>query len=412
MVTSKRQGELRGGCPSCGSKGREVKPVTIESLVSEGGRARVGRIDGFRFCAEPSCEVAYFHPETRARILRGEVRVRIGDKETGSPRPICYCFEHTVEEIEAEVAETGTSRIADDITEKCRRGLDRCEETNPQGSCCLGNVRRAIHEALARRGSPSNAAAGAPAGIRVPACCATDPGALGPQATARHRSVSLWATGGAVLSAVLSSACCWLPLLLLAFGASAVGFSGMLKAYRPFFLVGAGGLLALGFYLVYFRRENCVQGSTCATLSTKVARINKVMLWVAAAVVLAFGSFPRYVGYLLGGGDQPARSAVTSGPSRFYHIEGMTCEACAANLKAMLGGLPGVARAEVSYGAKTARLVLDHAGTPPSDADVQKVIEGAGYRAISTSPEGDLKAGLDANAEEGFERSVGQQSKE
>lgn len=139
-------------CPSCGKKGKTVKPITIHSLIVPSARRRVTRTDGFRFCAEPSCAVAYFHPETRDSLWRSDVKVRIGQKETLPPRPICYCFDHTVEEIENEVARTGTSRIPDEITEKCRQGLDRCEETNPQGACCLGNIRRALKEAQAKLG--------------------------------------------------------------------------------------------------------------------------------------------------------------------------------------------------------------------------------------------------------------------
>lgn len=93
--------EKNAACPSCGKKGRMVKPLTVESLLTEEARSRVIRADGFRFCAEPSCNVAYFHPETGDRFLRSEVRVRIGQKETAPPRPICYCFNHTVEEIES-----------------------------------------------------------------------------------------------------------------------------------------------------------------------------------------------------------------------------------------------------------------------------------------------------------------------
>ena len=116
----------------------------------EAARVRVGGADSFRFCAEPSCEVAYFRPEAGIRILRSEVRVRIGQKESEVLRPICYCFEHTVEAIEAEVAASGVSTVADQIAAKCRQGLDRCEEMNPEGACCLGRVRRAIEEAQAR----------------------------------------------------------------------------------------------------------------------------------------------------------------------------------------------------------------------------------------------------------------------
>ena len=161
-------------CPSCDSKGRAVKPVTIESLVIEAARARVGRTDGFRFCAEPSCEVAYFHPETGDRFLRRDVKVRIGQKETTPPRPVCYCFDHTVEEIEDEVARTGRSRIPDQIQEKCREGLDRCEETNPQGACCLGNVRRTLKEAQAQvnRGAPVDAVVTKESNETEEDCCA------------------------------------------------------------------------------------------------------------------------------------------------------------------------------------------------------------------------------------------------
>jgi len=136
-------------CPACGTQGKAVGPITIEKLVVEAARRRAGRTDGFRFCAERSCEVAYFHPASGTRIVKDEVRVRIGPKETDPPRPICYCFDYNLEQIQAELAATGTSKIAEDITEKCRQGLERCEETNPQGSCCLGNIRRAIKEARA-----------------------------------------------------------------------------------------------------------------------------------------------------------------------------------------------------------------------------------------------------------------------
>ncbi len=131
-------------CPSCGQKGRAVKPITIDALVTEQARARVRTSEGFRFCAEPSCDVAYFHDDSDERFLRDDVRVRIGQKENASPRVVCYCFDHTIEEIEAEVAATGVSAIPDAIGEKCKQGLDRCEETNPQGSCCLGNVRAVV----------------------------------------------------------------------------------------------------------------------------------------------------------------------------------------------------------------------------------------------------------------------------
>ena len=159
-------------CPSCSNKGRSVKPITIESLVTEAARARVGLTDGFRFCAEPSCNVAYFHLESGDRFMRSDVNVRIGQKETSAPRPVCYCFNHTVEDIADEVAKTGTSKIPDEITQKCRQGLDRCEETNPQGACCLGNVRQALKAAQTELSKKE-------CNVYSEDCCAVDSDAAG-----------------------------------------------------------------------------------------------------------------------------------------------------------------------------------------------------------------------------------------
>ena len=59
--------DRKGFCPTCGSKGRAVKPVTVESLVVEAARARVGRTDGFRFCADPSCGLVSSHRSSPCR---------------------------------------------------------------------------------------------------------------------------------------------------------------------------------------------------------------------------------------------------------------------------------------------------------------------------------------------------------
>ncbi len=155
-------------CPVCGGKGKGVKRVTIESLLTEEARLRVASPDNFRFCPTPTCDVAYFRPGNGERFVRQDVRVRIGLKETEPPRSVCYCFHHSVEEIEAEVAATGTSRIPDQIADKCRQGLDRCEETNPKGSCCLGDVRRAVNEAQGRRPEESSSSDAASGGAPSP----------------------------------------------------------------------------------------------------------------------------------------------------------------------------------------------------------------------------------------------------
>ena len=112
----------------------------------------------------------------------------------------------------------------------------------------------------------------------------------------------------------------------------------------------------------------------------RLTRLNKVTLWVAMAVVLAFGLFPNYVGVLLGGsaGGAIARAATTD-DARHFRIDGMTCEACAVTLRARLAGVPGVARAGVNFVAKTATVYVAPDGPAPSDAALLQAIAAAGY---------------------------------
>jgi len=119
-----------------------VKPVTLASLVV--GLVPEGE---HRFCATPGCPVAWF--SEAGRIPVSASRVRIGQKETAPDRPLCYCFGHAASDVVAEVRATGSSTIPARIAERCRRGEDRCELTNPQGSCCLGDVRAVLKQAQA-----------------------------------------------------------------------------------------------------------------------------------------------------------------------------------------------------------------------------------------------------------------------
>lgn len=59
-------------------------------------------------------------------------------------RIVCFCFGHTAAQLLAATRADGTNRIEEEIREACRHGLDRCATTNPEGRCCLGNVRRLL----------------------------------------------------------------------------------------------------------------------------------------------------------------------------------------------------------------------------------------------------------------------------
>ncbi len=188
------------------------------------------------------------------------------------------------------------------------------------------------------------------------------------------------AAGGSVLAALLASACCWLPLLLLVFGVSALGVSAAFEKVRPLFLIVAALLLVVGFHLTYFRKEKCAPGSACDVPNRKLRRLNRIMLWTAAVMVALFAFFPNYVGILLGGGDAGASAAAGIDPAQEIHlaIDGMTCAACAVQIEKTLRAVPGVNAADVHYDDGSARVVVD-AVSPPSRSQLAAAVEEAGY---------------------------------
>lgn len=162
--------EAERACPACGRRGRKVERLTLESLLSARAKARLKGASEFRFCRTPGCDVVYYRPGGGERFVSGDVRVPIFQKSSAPWRFVCYCFEHRVDEIEDEVGRTGASAAFERITDKCRQGLDRCKETNPQGACCLGNVRQVVKAATCQSAWPERD--GTAGGGRRPDCCA------------------------------------------------------------------------------------------------------------------------------------------------------------------------------------------------------------------------------------------------
>lgn len=359
-------------CPVAGAPGRRVSSATLRSLVRE---ERAGEIDGrdWFYCDLPDCEVVYFAADGTT-IPKGDLKVRVGAKEAAAPRPVCYCFGHSAESIRDEIVRTGQSTVAASVTARVKAGECHCETMNPKGTCCLADIHKTVREVFVDMGAerPSSAPANVEAGPREHDCCAppTEP----PSRT------GILAAGASVLSAILATACCWLPLLLAAFGASAAGASAAFERTRPFFLALAPIFLGFGFYSAYFRKEACAPGSACVVTSGTLRRLNRAMLWIAAVVVLAVAFFPNYVGLLFRRGHPPATESET-GPTRtiLLRIDGMTCEACAPHVEDELAAVPGVVRATVRYADGDAVVTAD-ASRPPDLASLVAAVEKAGYR--------------------------------
>lgn len=381
-------------CPSCRTRGRPLKAETLDALLLQESRARTPELEGFSFCGSSDCDTVYFRNSDDTRLLTADLNVPVFQKSKDPKRLACHCFQHSVAELQADVERTGDSKTPDEIKAKCRQGLDRCHLTNPQGVCCLGNVRAVVKQAKHARSLPVTAKEAS----NNHDCCAstaeldeaspkqTESTAANIDADAGARR-GLWSAGGALGAAVLSSACCWLPLALISVGASAAGVAGFFETYRLAFASGAVLLLGGGFYFVYFRKPACAPGEACAVPNPRLQQFNRIMLWAATVLVVAFVAFPEYVGLLIAGqtGDEPevaaesAAAKVEQTVTRSYAIDGMTCEGCTVHVVEALEKVPGVHRVNVSYEDKTAKVTL----TPGevSDSAILQAVETTGYEA-------------------------------
>ncbi|MBS1985890.1 MAG: cation transporter [Bdellovibrionales bacterium] len=395
--------EKRLLCPSCGKKGKRVSATTVRTLLKDeyASEPTVGPLasceptgngstgcppltgdTGWRFCDSPDCDVVYFAEDSKTIFTRIQLRVSVGVKEKTGERPLCYCFGHTVASIKKTILTTGRSDALEDIRAKMKDPGCRCETENPSGSCCLGSVAKGIKIAQEELDmNDSNVTPASPA----------------KSATGRGEMI---AKIGTVVSAIMASACCWLPLVLLAVGVSGAGAGAgivsTLEAYRPLFMVVTFGFLGAAFYITYRPMKAvaegghgcCVpeatSGEACCAPAPKVRfsimAFNKVMLWVVTVLAVSFLFFPKYVGFYLasqaGDNETTATSPLVSKTT--IAIEGLTSEACSVALQKAIKGVPGVLGARVDF-QKGQAVVSTEACCPLPKDRILKAIEGAGF---------------------------------
>lgn len=186
------------------------------------------------------------------------------------------------------------------------------------------------------------------------------------------------ATGGALVAAILSSACCWLPLVLVALGVSAGGVAIAFEPLRPWFIAIAAILLGFG---IWWTERGARRAHACGCpLSRRRLALNRGMLGLSALGMLAFTFFPQYVSNVLG---QRAPIDASAAQLVTFHVEGMTCAGCEAGIEAALVRLPGVTHADASYESQAVAVGFEPGAI--STAALIGAVEEAGYTATSAA---------------------------
>jgi hypothetical protein len=137
-----RSSHVAAACPVCHQKGKPVEGQTVKSMLSI--TLRNVQNTEYLFCGTATCPVVYFSADGTQTFSREQVRERAYQKEPEADDVwICYCFRHTAGEVRRASVDESQS-ILEDINTGIQAGQCACDLRNPQGSCCLGNVRALI----------------------------------------------------------------------------------------------------------------------------------------------------------------------------------------------------------------------------------------------------------------------------
>jgi len=123
-------------CPRCGAAGVAALRAAFETHVAPEIRRPLAA--STYFCPTPTCSVAYFDA-FEAIVPVAALTRPVYPKDPAAP--LCTCFGLTIEDVEADVADSAPKRIRE-LLAKSKTPAARCEELSPTGRPCIPDVQR------------------------------------------------------------------------------------------------------------------------------------------------------------------------------------------------------------------------------------------------------------------------------
>jgi len=118
-----------------------VDLITVKALLRPEALARLAG-SGHRFCDTPGCRIVYFAEGEAFSV--DDLSAPVFQKEPAGNRTVCYCFAIGEAELRRDIEGKGASTAPARVTAHVKAGRCACEIKNPQGSCCLGNLRSVV----------------------------------------------------------------------------------------------------------------------------------------------------------------------------------------------------------------------------------------------------------------------------
>lgn len=127
-------------CPVNHRVGRKVDNLIVKSLLVL--PINLVTHNEYYFCPDPECPVVYYSVIDNQTFTEPDLKEKVFQKHPDDNDTfVCYCFKHKVGDVRNDVAKHGSSEIVEQITKGVQANQCACDILNPQGNCCLGNVR-------------------------------------------------------------------------------------------------------------------------------------------------------------------------------------------------------------------------------------------------------------------------------
>ena len=132
-------------CPKNGTKGKRVQTITLKSLLIPSALESLNPDVAYYFCETSDCPVVYFNEKGQIFSIE-QVKVPVFQKDKGLNVSVCYCFGWSRDRIQQEIIQTSKSTAETNIRSHIQAGRCGCEVNNPQGSCCVANIRAIVRQ--------------------------------------------------------------------------------------------------------------------------------------------------------------------------------------------------------------------------------------------------------------------------
>ena len=102
---------------------------------------------------------------------------------------------------------------------------------------------------------------------------------------------------GGLITALLSTVCCIVPLLLLTLGIGGSWIANLtaLEPFKPYFIGFAISLLAIAYWQIFLKKQDCEDGEICAVPENKTKY--KIIFWISSLIILSSSSITYWAPY-------------------------------------------------------------------------------------------------------------------